>query len=84
MCSSDLVVKVLLEWRMDINATDNLGNTALHYAARFNRANIVQLLLDNNAHIDRKNADGETALDIAWKKGWQRGVTLLMSTANIV
>ena len=87
-------VKVLLERGtftstsiriIDVADNSKLGDTALHYAARCTHpdADIIQLLLDNGANTNRKNADGETALDLARREGWERGVTLLTSTARI-
>ncbi|CAM9506429.1 unnamed protein product [Lampetra planeri] len=41
------------------------GNTALHYCCRHNQTEGLKLLLRSKAHTDIKNADGETALDVA-------------------
>lgn len=49
----------------DVNATDELGNSALHYAAFMRRDTIVQLLADKGARLDGRNKWGETPLFLA-------------------
>ena len=46
----------------DVNAVDEVGNTALHYAAYFKRSAIVQLLADHSAQLELPNKYGETPL----------------------
>ena len=46
----------------DINATDDVGNTALHYAAYHRQDAVVQYLVDQGASVDVKNILGETPL----------------------
>lgn len=41
------------------------GMTALHMASKYNRIEIVNLLLDFGASVDSKSTDGSTALHIA-------------------
>jgi ankyrin repeat protein len=49
----------------DVNAVDELGNSALHYAAFMRRDAIVQLLADKGARLDGRNKWGETPLFLA-------------------
>jgi ankyrin repeat protein len=49
----------------DANAVDELGNTALHYAAYMRRDTIVQLLADQGATLEIRNTYGETPLWLA-------------------
>jgi len=60
----------------DVNAVDNVGNTALHYAAYFKRDAVVQLLVDNGAKLEVKNKYGETPL-------WLSEVVIQFSGAGI-
>ncbi|MGE4350148.1 MAG: ankyrin repeat domain-containing protein [Candidatus Berkiella sp.] len=55
------MVKKLIEDGADVNATNNIGkgNTALMSARN---QDIVDVLIENNANINAKNKDGETAL----------------------
>ena len=63
----DLDMAVLaINSSVDINKQDVAGYTALMYACRFNRgADLVKMLLDNNADIHITTANGKTALDYA-------------------
>ena len=67
-----------------IDIADKSGDTALHYGLRFRRKRdeILPLLLDNGANIDRKNVHGQAVVDIARDLGWEHGVTLLTSAAR--
>lgn len=56
--------KFLLQNNIDIDATDILGNTALHYAIGYNSPKMVSFLLENNASM-QQNYQGQTPLDFA-------------------
>jgi ankyrin repeat protein len=53
-----------------INARDNEGNTALHYAARVSPAAIVSLLVELGADKSIRNTSGDSPSDIAQR--WNR------------
>jgi len=61
-------VKVLLEQHVDINAANDAGQTALHFAA-LSMDSVVELLLMNGAKIDAADRQGRTPLDMALGKG---------------
>lgn len=66
------VISVILQHGAhDINARVDFGNTALHFAARWGRTKIAELLLNFGCDINSINDNGETALHIAYmyKKG---------------
>jgi ankyrin repeat protein len=46
----------------DVNAADDFGNTALHYAAHHRIDAVVQFLVDRGARLDARNKFGETPL----------------------
>ena len=48
-----------------------------HEASRGRDANLVKLLQDSGAKINRENVHGETGLDIARQLGWEHGMMLL-------
>ena len=53
----------------DINYQDETGNTALHYAAKFDSIEILNLLLEHNAKVDILNNQEMNALQVAVFKG---------------
>ncbi|XP_077206474.1 ankyrin repeat domain-containing protein 22 isoform X1 [Paroedura picta] len=59
------LIKMLLRAGADINATDNSGRTALHYACEMKNQSIIPLLVRAGADLSIKDKDGETPLDIA-------------------
>ncbi|WP_369048224.1 ankyrin repeat domain-containing protein [Tenacibaculum sp. UWU-22] len=58
------VVKVMIENGTDINKKST-GLTPLMFAARYNRAKIAQLLIDNGAKLTVKSDNGYTAIEYA-------------------
>ncbi|XP_048362171.1 ankyrin repeat domain-containing protein 22 isoform X2 [Sphaerodactylus townsendi] len=59
------LIKMLLRAGADVNATDNSGRTALHYACEMKNQSIIPLLVEAGADLSIKNKDDETPLDIA-------------------
>lgn len=63
------VMDLLLKHKAKVNKRNCFGWTALHYAARTGRKEMVQRLLKAGACPKIKNFKGEEAVDIALKKG---------------
>jgi len=61
-------VKVLLDRHVDVNATNDAGQTALHFAA-LSMDSVVELLVKNGARMDVTDRQGRTPLDMANGKG---------------
>jgi len=70
------IIPLLLMFGVDTNIGDSDGNGPLHLilsqyindaAIHEERVLIARLLMDNGAHLDRVNNDGETAVDL-WTK----------------
>ena len=61
-------VKVLLEQHVDVNAANDAGQTALHFAA-LSMDSVVELLVMNGANLDAADKQGRTPLDMALGKG---------------
>jgi uncharacterized protein len=57
-------VKVLLNWHVDVNAVNDSGQTALHFAAQASD-DIVRLLVASGANPVVKDKQGRTPLDAA-------------------
>lgn len=60
-----------LELDLDVNARDtgNMGYTALHYAAKWDRIEVLAILMAAGADHLLKNWEGETPLVLARKRG---------------
>ena len=59
------VIKLFVEAGADVDAINDLGNTALHYAAQTGATRIVDYLASKGAKLDVQNFQGKTALDLA-------------------
>jgi ankyrin repeat protein len=57
-------VKKFIEYGSDVNETKN-GTTPLMLAARYNRVEIIKLLLEKGARVETKDDRGFTALKYA-------------------
>ncbi|KAJ5722089.1 hypothetical protein N7488_000124 [Penicillium malachiteum] len=71
-------VRGLLEKRLDPNARDEAGYTALAGAAVNSNREIVQLLLEKGADLEAKNDDGNTALGTCARVGRETPVEILL------
>jgi ankyrin repeat protein len=61
-------LKVLLDQHVDVNATNDAGQTALHFAA-LSSDSTVKLLAEHGAELDIKDKQGRTPLDFALGAG---------------
>ncbi|HEX7958773.1 MAG TPA: ankyrin repeat domain-containing protein [Terriglobales bacterium] len=56
------LVKLLIQHEADVNSPDEHQWTALHFAARDQKEDIVRTLLDSGASVDALDAFGDTPL----------------------
>ena len=63
------IVAALVAANADVNQTNNSGMTPLMWAAQYGGPATVKVLLDAGANVSVKVPSGQTALDMARKKG---------------
>jgi len=63
------LVGLLLDSKADVNATDNKGYAALHYAVGVANQAIIQILMQAGADKEAKAENGDTPAAAAAKKG---------------
>ncbi|XP_069101285.1 uncharacterized protein [Argopecten irradians] len=72
-------VNLLLQRTCPVNRIDNMGHSALHYAAKKDYADIAELLIVNGADFDLpEEKTGQTALHFAVAKNYLATVELLV------
>jgi len=77
-------IKLLLQYGINVNQQDELGNTALYYAVEMEEAYLVHLLVNKHADIHIKNNEGRSPFDLANKLGNQKVlIALNHPSANI-
>jgi ankyrin repeat protein len=59
------IISLLLTGGANPNLQDVDGNTALHYASNYRRAEAISILIEHGAALDLVNNNSETALDVA-------------------
>jgi len=63
--SREMIVKLLIDARVPVNAEDTCGRTALHNAAVRDNPEIAKALVEANADPNAKDNDKKTALNYA-------------------
>ncbi|XP_062234441.1 ankyrin repeat domain-containing protein 22 isoform X2 [Platichthys flesus] len=71
------LMEVVLRSKVNVNAADYKGNTALHFVCQRKSHRLVPLLLHRNADSSIRNHDGETPLDIATRLKFNKIVNML-------
>src|SRR5215472_16062356 len=61
--------RALLKQRIDLNAQQGDGSTALHFAAYFDNLPVADLLIRAGAHVDTANDLGSTPMHLACNNG---------------
>jgi ankyrin repeat protein len=58
-------IKILIDRGVDVNAVNDAGQTALHFAAQKGAEKVIEFLAENGAKLDIKDKRGKTPYDIA-------------------
>lgn len=74
-------VKKFVEYGMDVNTSSD-GMSALMVAARYNKTEIIQFLLDNGARLNDKDEFGFNALKYAELSNATEAVQILKDKAH--
>jgi ankyrin repeat protein len=74
-------VQTLLEEGANINAKDEDGFAALHYATLEGHPDIVEILLENGADVNAKTKNGRTVLQFVESEG-STGIVQLLKDAG--
>lgn len=69
-------VKKFIEYGVNVNETSN-GVTPLMLAARYNKVEMLKILIDNGAQVDTKDERGNTALVYATESNATEAVSYL-------
>lgn len=75
-------IEWLLRHKIDINAQDDAGNTALHYLADQSEGKLLQRLLQQKPDINRVNQQGNSALFLAVHEQTNNALLLLQAGAD--
>ena len=73
-----LLVTALLDAGVDVNSCDQGGWTILHWACRLSSAEMVVLLINRGAALDRRIDAGMTPLDMALWVGQHQNIPILL------
>ncbi|MGP1594207.1 MAG: ankyrin repeat domain-containing protein [Treponema sp.] len=65
-----------------VRTSDNVGNTALHYAAEWNLPQLMQFIIQKGGDINAKNSNGETPLFSGVKANSTAAVDSLVRTKS--
>ncbi|XP_036428916.1 ankyrin repeat domain-containing protein 22 [Colossoma macropomum] len=71
------LMKLVLGSKVEVDAVDYKGNTALHYACQSKSHQIIPLLLEKNADISIKNKSDESPLDVAERLNFRKVIAML-------
>ena len=77
-------IKMLLEYGVDFEVTDNNGQTAIHHALRNDNLPALEMLIKYGARLDARTAEGETILHMAVKWIDELAMVHALSKAGIM
>jgi len=79
----DIFIKILENKNIELNLSDNFGNTPLHYTIIDNRLQMTEYLINiNNINYNATNINGDTALHLFLEEGLNNNNILLKLLEN--
>lgn len=79
LAADSVLVELFLSKGCDVNEKDEVGNTPLHCAAQYGKAELVMILVERGADINAKNTFEDTPLKLAENKGYVTIIDYLKS-----
>jgi hypothetical protein len=77
--ADSVLVELFLSKGCDVNEKDEVGNTPLHCAAQYGKADLVVILVERGADLNAKNTFEDTPLKLAENKGYVTIIDYLKS-----
>jgi len=74
------IVRILINYGAEVDATDYMDNTALCVAAELGHLEVIRALIQNNANVSHQNMKGDTPLMLAAANKKDEAVTLLLES----
>ncbi len=74
------IVRILINFGAEVDATDYMDNTALCVAAELGHLEVIRALIQNNANVSHQNMKGDTPLMLAAANKKDGAVTLLLES----
>jgi len=74
------IIRVLINFGAEVNATDYMDNTALCIAAELGHVEAIRALIQNNADVSHQNMKGDTPLMLAAANKNDEAATLLLES----
>lgn len=74
------IVRILINYGAEVDATDYMDNTALCIAAELGHLDVIRTLIQNNANVSHQNMKGDTPLILASANKKDEAVTLLLES----
>ncbi len=75
-------INSLLDAKADINATTNMGTTALHWSVAHGSIQLTTFLVRRGAEVGARNQDGDTPLHVAALQGNMPAVEFIVALGN--
>ena len=74
------IIRVLINYGAEVDATDYMDNTALCIAAELGHVEVIRALIQNNADVSHQNMRGDSPLMLAAANKKDEAVTLLLES----